>query len=330
MFLAAAGPLFAQAPNVLTWRYDNTHQGQNTQETILTPANVNTNTFGKLFSHTVDGQVYAQPLYVGNLTLPNQTTHNVIFIATEHDSVYAFDADNNGGANSGPLWQASMISTAHGAASGATTVPATDVNTPDIHPEIGISSTPVIDLNTGTIFVVAKSKENGNYVQRLHALSILDGSERSGSPVSISASVPGNGYGSSGGTLSLSTLWQLNRPALGLFNGHIYIAFGAHGDNGPWHGWVLVYNETTLAQTGAMCTSPNGYGDARLGGGRRIAHRYRERKRQGFPGYRQWRYDDLIPRSPTTWTMARASCATICPMAASRSVTHLRRTTNLR
>ena len=252
----------AQAPNVLTWRYDNTHQGQNTQETILTPANVNTNTFGKLFSYTVDGQVYAQPLYVGNLTLPNQTTHNVIFIATEHDSVYAFDADNNGGANSGPLWKASMISTAHGAASGATTVPAADVSTQDLHPEIGISSTPVIDINTSTIFVVAKSKENGKYVQRLHALSILDGSERSGSPVSISASVPGTGSGSSGGTLSLSTLWQLNRPALGLFNGHIYIAFGAHGDNGPWHGWVLVYNETTLAQTGAMCTSPNGSGDA--------------------------------------------------------------------
>ncbi len=247
---------------MLTWRYDNTHQGQNTQETILTPNNVNTNTFGKLFSQTVDGQVYAQPLYVANLTLANQTTHNVIFVATEHDSLYAFDADNNGGANSGPLWQASMISTAHGAASGATTVPSTDVSTADIHPEIGISSTPVIDINTGTIFVVAKSKENGKYIQRLHALSIVDGSERSGSPVSISASVPGTGSGSSGGTLSLSTLWQLNRPALGLFNGHIYIAFGAHGDNGPWHGWVLVYNETTLAQTGAMCTSPNGYGDA--------------------------------------------------------------------
>ncbi len=252
---------------MLTWRYDNTHQGQNTQETILTTANVTTNTFGKLFSHTVDGQVYAQPLYVSNLTLPNQTTHNVIFIATEHDSVYAFDADNNGGANSGPLWQASMIGTTHGAASGATTVPATDVSSQDIHPEIGISSTPVIDFNTGTIFVVAKSKENGTYVQRLHALSILDGSERSGSPVSIAASVPGTGSGSSGGTLSLSTLWEHNRPALGLFNGNIYVAFGAHGDNGPWHGWVLVYNETTLKQTAAVCTSPNGYGDAVWGAG---------------------------------------------------------------
>jgi hypothetical protein len=260
--LSPAARLLAQAPNVLTWRYDNTHQGQNTQETILTPTNVNTNTFGKLFSQTVDGQVYAQPLFVANLTV-NGATHNVIFIADEHDSVYAFDADSNGGANSGPLWQASMISTAHGAASGATTVPSSDVQsgTGDIQPEIGITSTPVIDATTQTIFLVAKSKENGNYVQRLHALNIMNGSERSGSPVVLTASVPGNGNGSSGGTLTFSPLWENNRPALGLFNGNVYIGFAAHGDNGPWHGWVLVYNETTLNQTAAMCTSPNGDGD---------------------------------------------------------------------
>ncbi len=246
-----------------TWRYDNTHQGQNTQETILTQSNVNTNTFGKLFSHTVDGQVYAQPLYVGNLTLPSQGTHNVFFVATENDSVYAFDADSNGGADSGPLWQASMLSTTHGAAAGATTVPTSDVQSgvTTVY-QIGITSTPVIDLATNTIFVLAKSKENGNYVQRLHALSIFDGSERSSSPVALSASVPGNGNGSSGGTLAFSTKWQHNRPALGLFNGSIYIPFGSHEDNGPWHGWVLVYNETTLKQTAAICTSPNGNGDA--------------------------------------------------------------------
>ncbi len=255
--------LLAQGPNVLTWRYDNTHQGQNTQETILTPSNVNTNTFGKLFSYTVDGQVYAQPLYVQNLTLPNNATHNVIFIADEHDSVYAFDADSNGGANSGPLWQASMLSTAHGAAAGATTVPTADIQsgTGDIHPEIGISATPVIDLNTNTLFVVAKSKENGAYVQRLHALNILNGNEQTGSPVVITASVPGKGNGSSGGTLTFSSLWQHNRPAMGLFNGNIYIGFASHADNGPWHGWVMVYNETTLKQTAAICMSPNGNGD---------------------------------------------------------------------
>jgi hypothetical protein len=251
-----------QAQNVTTWRYDNTHQGQNTQETILTPTNVNTNTFGKLFSYSVDGNVYAQPLYISGLTI-NGATHNVIFIADEHDSVYAFDADTNGGSNSAPLWQASMLSTAHGAASGATTVPSSDVQsgTGDIHPEIGITATPVIDASTQTIFLVAKSKENGNYVQRLHALNILTGTERSDSPVVLSASVPGNGNGSSGGTLAFSSLWQNNRPALDLFNGSIYIGFASHGDDGPWHGWVLVYNETTLAQTAAMCTSPNGNGD---------------------------------------------------------------------
>ena len=261
LVLLPVARLQAQAPNVLTWRYDNTHQGQNTQETILTPTNVNTNTFGKLFSQSVDGEVYAQPLYVSNLTI-NGATHNVLFIADEHDSVYAFDADNNGGMNSGPLWQASMISTAHGAASGATTVPSSDVQsgTGDINPEIGITSTPVIDATTQTIFLVAKSKENGNYVQRLHALNLLNGSERPGSPVVLTASAPGNGNGSSGGTLSFSALWENNRPALGLFNGNVYIGFAAHGDDGPWHGWVLVYNETTLSQTAAMCTSPNGDG----------------------------------------------------------------------
>ncbi len=268
LFLAGAGPLLAQIPNVLTWRYDNTHQGQNTQETVLTPSNVNTNTFGKLFSRTVDGQVYAQPLYVANLTI-NGATHNVIFIADEHDTVYAFDADSNGGTNSAPLWQASMISTAHGAASGATTVPYTDVQSGvgDIHPEIGITSTPVIDLAKNTLFVLAKSKENGNYFQRLHALNILTGNEQPGSPVALSGSVPGTGSGSSGGTLAFSTLWQNNRTALGLFNGNIYLGFGSHGDDGPWHGWVLVYNETTLQRTAQFCTSPNGYGDGIWGAG---------------------------------------------------------------
>ena len=115
--------------------------------------------------------------------------------------------------------------------------------------------------------MVAKSKENGNYVQRLHALSILDGSEHSGSPVALSASVPGTGSGSSGGTLAFSTLWQHNRPALGLFNGNIYLGFWLSWRDGPWHGWVLVYNETTLKQTAAVCTSPNGYGDGIWGAG---------------------------------------------------------------
>src|SRR5258708_913586 len=147
LFLLTAGSVFGQGPNVLTWRYDNTRQGQNTQETILSPSNVNTNIFGKLFSHTVDDRVFAQPLYVGNLTLPGQGTHNVFFVVTENDSVYAFDADSNGGADSGPLWQASMLSTTHGAAPGATSVPTSDVQSgvTTVY-QVGITSTPVIDL----------------------------------------------------------------------------------------------------------------------------------------------------------------------------------------
>ena len=201
-----------------------------------------------------------------------------------------------------------MLSTAHGAASGATTVPYTDVQAGagDIDPEIGITSTPVIDLTTDTLFVLAKSKENGNYVQRLHALNILTGNEQPGSPVTLSASVPGNGNGSSGGTLAFSTMWQHNRPALGLFNGNIYIAFGSHGDDGPWHGWVLVYNETTLKQTAAICTSPNGNGDGIWMSGAGFPIDTVTRKWQGISCNQQWRHDVAIPRSPATSIMGKA------------------------
>lgn len=247
--------------NVPTWRYDNTHQGQNTQETLLTPANVNTASFGKLFSLAVDGYVYAQPLYMSGLTMPDGFVHNVLFVATEHDSVYAFDADSNGGTNAAPLWHASLLSTAYGAAAGAATVTSGDVGTQDVVPEIGITSTPAINAATNTLYVVSKTQENGNYVQRLHALNIITGAEQANSPVVISGSVPGTGNGSSGGQLAFSPLWQMNRVAVNYNNGYVYLAFGAHGDNGPWHGWVFAYNATTLAQTGVICLSPNGFGN---------------------------------------------------------------------
>lgn len=258
LLMLSALALHAQGPQVTTWRYDNAHSGINAQETQLTPANVNANTFGKLFSVAVDGQVYAQPLYMPGLNMPDGKTHNVVFIATEHDSVYAMDADSNLGANAQPLWKASMISPSHGAGPGATTVPYQDVLIDDINPEIGITSTPVIDPASQTIYVVAKSKENGSYVQRLHALSLFDGSEKSGSPVQLQASVPGTGDGSANGTLTFNALWELNRPALDLFNGHLYIFFGSHGDNGPFHGWMMVYDAKTLNQTAAASFSPNG------------------------------------------------------------------------
>ncbi len=238
--------------NVTTWRYDMTRQGQNTAETQLTPANVNTAAFGKLRSYAVDGYVYAQPLYMAGLTIASGT-HNVLYIATQHDSVYAFDADANQ-----TLWQVSLLDQAHGAASGATTVPSGDVGTSDIVPEVGVTSTPVIDPVGKVLYVVAKSKENNNYFLRLHALDLATGAEKPNSPVTISGSVPGNGNGSSGGQVSFVPRLALQRAGLLLLNGHVYFAAASHGDNGPYHGWVFAYDAVSLQQTGIYCTSPSG------------------------------------------------------------------------
>jgi hypothetical protein len=161
---------------------------------------------GKLFSVAVDGYVYAQPLYVSGIAMADGNVHNVFYVATQHDSIYAFDADTNGGSNALPLWKASLLDAAHGAAAGATTVPSTDVGTKDIVPEIGITSTPVYDATSKTIFVVSKSKENGTYIQRLHALDMVTGAERTNSPPQpITATVAGTGNGSSGGQLPFSS-----------------------------------------------------------------------------------------------------------------------------
>lgn len=257
---AAALPAFAAGPGVYTWRDDIGRTGQNLGEQILTPGNVNTSSFGKLFSIPVDGQVYAQPLYVPGVQIPGRGTHNVLYVATEHDSVYAFDADSPDGDNSSPLWQASMLDASRGAASGATTEASADASQIDIVPEIGITGTPVIDPNAGTIYFIAKSWENNAVVQRLHALDISTGAERPNSPVLIQASVPGTGNGSVNGLLSLDPRWAHNRPGLLLLNGIVYAGFGSHGDNGPWHGWILTYDALSLAQKGVYCPTPNGIG----------------------------------------------------------------------
>ncbi|HTG29780.1 MAG TPA: chitobiase/beta-hexosaminidase C-terminal domain-containing protein [Methylomirabilota bacterium] len=256
--------LGAQAQtNVVTQHNDNSRTGQNNYETILTPSNVNSNTFGRLFSYQLDGQPYAQPLYVAGVTMGSGTvqagtTHNVVFVATEHDSVYAFDADSNAGSNASPLWKITLLDSSHGAGWGATTVPSGDVGTDDINPEIGITATPVIDTTTNTLYVVGKTKENSNYFQRLHALDITTGAEKSGSPVTLSAQVNGNGNGSSGGVLRWDAKLENNRPGLLLLNGTVYIAFAAHGDQGPYHGWILAYNAATLQQTSVFCPTANG------------------------------------------------------------------------
>ncbi len=240
------------ATNVTTWRNDLGRTGQNLNETQLTLANVNTTTFGKLFSYPVDGQVYAQPLYMSGIAIAGGT-HNVLYVVTQHDSVYAFDADHNQ-----QLWQVSMVDTAHGAPSGATAAPSEDVGSYDINPEYGITSTPVIDPTTSTMYLVATSEESGTMVWRLHALDLATGQEKTHSPVVIQGSVAGTGTGSVNGKIAFQAKYQLNRPGLLLLNGQVIVAFGSHSDNGPYHGWLMAYDAATLLQTGISNTSPNG------------------------------------------------------------------------
>ena len=225
-----------------TYHNDNRRTGQNLNETMLTWANVNQAQFGKKFSYPLDGIAYASPLYVANVSISGQGVHNVVYVATEHDSIYAFDAD---GLIPTPLWQVSFIDPP-----AITTVPAADTGECcDIAPEIGITGTPVIDQATGTLYVVAKTKEGTNYVQRLHALDITTGAEKFGGPMVIQASVPGTGDGNDGhGHVPFNALRENQRPALLLSRGVVYIGFASHGDQPPYHGWVLGYDAHTLQQ----------------------------------------------------------------------------------
>ena len=253
VLLATATLPAAAQVSVPTSQYNNQRINVNSNELVLTHANVNSTDFGKLFSQTVDGYVFAQPLCVANVTIGG-VTHNVVYVATEHDSVYAFDADSNTGTNSQPLWKTSFLSP------GVTTVPSsilTAGNT-DIIPEVGITGTPAIDLSTRTLFVVAETLENNgsSFVKKLHALDLATGSEKPGSPITISASVTVPGQS----TVTLDVGGANQRAGLLLYNGVIYIGLGAHGDGTTTiRGWILgySYNGSSFSQVFVYCTEPS-------------------------------------------------------------------------
>src|SRR5262245_19421934 len=206
----------AQSRSVLTWHNDISRTGQNLGETILTPFNVNSSQFGKVFSYKVDGQIYAQPLYVPNVSIPGMGTFNVVYVATQHDTVYAFDAD---GRRLNPLWRVSFIVPSRG----ITTISTVSSPCGSLKPEVGITSTPVIDASTGTIYVVAVTSDNGKPTQRLHALDITTGAEKFGGPAIIKGTVSGVNFDSS----------LIQRTGLLLMNDAVYLSYASLCDPHP-------------------------------------------------------------------------------------------------
>jgi hypothetical protein len=237
---------------VLSWHNDSGITGQNLKETTLTKTNVNQNLFGKLFSYSVDEQVFAQPLYVANVPFPGAGQHNAVYVATEFNTVYAFDAD---GKTSSPLWKENLMP------AGATPVDGNKtggIGGP-ITPNVGITGTPVIDGSTGTLYVVSVTQEGPNQVHRLHALDITTGNEKFGGPVAIQASIAGTGAGSnSNGQIIFDPTLELQRSALALVNGVVYIAWASYQDFGNYHGWIIGYDASTLKQVCVWNATPNG------------------------------------------------------------------------
>jgi len=248
--------------NVLTFHNDRLRSGQYLSETILTPSNVNSNTFGKLFQVTLDGKVDAQPLYVGGVVIPNQGVHNVLIVATENDSLYALDADT-----SMQLWKKSLL------ADGET--PSDNRGCSQVTPQIGITSTPVIALKSGTttgaIFAVAMSKDStGRYHHRLHKLGLAAGNPLAPA-VEITGKYPGTGEDSHGGFAFFDPKQYKERSGLLLLNGIVYLTWGSHCDFQPYTGWVMGYDAETLTQTNIINVTPNGAEGAIWGSGGGLA-----------------------------------------------------------
>ncbi len=277
--LAATAAVASAQVHVTTYHNDNLRTGLNASESILGLSNVNASKFGLLFNLPVDGHVYAQPLYISHLYIPGKGIHNVLYVATEHNSLYAFDADSNTGVNAAPLWHVNF----------GPSVPNYETGSGDINVEIGITSTPVISMKgTGGpyIYVVSKTRStdiNGNpiYTQRVHALAATNGAEKLGGPLEIRGSVPGTGEASVNGVVQFNSLIQHSRSALLLVpataplrfgvssarspiptygfqhNNLLYVAFASHGDNGPYHGWVFVYDADLMKLLRIVNTTPN-------------------------------------------------------------------------
>jgi hypothetical protein len=246
LFASAA---FGQTP-VLTQHYDNARTGQNTKEIILTPANVDAAQFGKLFAQSLDGMEAGQPLYVPNVFISAlNAVHNVVYVATQHDSVYAFDAQDNQGSNASPLWSVNFLDPA----AGIGTVPVKDQNCGIAgYPEFGIQGTPVIDLSRHAIYVLAMTEENGAFVHRLHALDLGTGEELFGGPATVTAAVTIDNQ-----RYTFVDHYQQQRPGLLLQNGIVYLGFGSCGCNiKTSNGWVMAYDGGTLQQVGVFDASP--------------------------------------------------------------------------
>ena len=267
---ASATVAVSDLAGVFTYHNDLARDGANLQEYALTSSTVTMNSFGKLFSCPVDGAVYTQPLWVPSLSIGvGGGTHNVIFVATQHDSLYAFDADASPCVT---YWHANLIDSMHGGTSvleGPVVWNDVGYCYGDIYPEVGVTGTPVIDPASTTIYLVTASEipgansgncalPQGSYFHRLHAIDLFTGSEKVNPPVTIAASLPGTGDGSVGGMVSFSSQFAHNRAGLALSGGTVYVAFSAHEDAYPYHGWLLAYDASTLQQTAVFNTTPNG------------------------------------------------------------------------
>ncbi len=231
---------FCLAADIPTAQYDNSRTLWNASETVLTPSNVNATSFGKVYTKAVDGWIYAQPLYLENMNIPGRGTINIVYVATMHNTVYAFDADNP---SASTVW--------------ATNLGASDTSTQDLGPELGILSTPAIVREKQALYAVATNFENGHRVLRLHALDLVTGAEKFGGPVIIGGQAPGKAAEAINGVVTFDPDHHWQRTSLAVAGSSVYMAMAGFGFT-PWHGWIFGYDISTLQQTGAYCDTANG------------------------------------------------------------------------